>query len=73
MSETRKTVLDYMSEEDYARYNELVEAAKATKAAAPKAPRKMRDKTPEEKKAALMARMKKAQEQLDALLAAEGV
>lgn len=73
MSETRKTVLDYMSEEDYARYNELVEAAKAAKAAAPKAPRKMRDKTPEEKKAALMARMKKAQEQLDALLAAEGV
>ena len=69
----RKTVLDYLSEEDYARYNELLEKAQAAKAAAPKAPRKVKAKTPEQKKEAILARMKKAQEQLDALLAAEGI
>ena len=64
MSDTRKTVLDYMSEEDYSRYTELLEKAKTAKASAPKAP-------PEQKKAAILARMQKAQAQLDALLAAE--
>ena len=71
MSDTRKTVLDYMSEEDYSRYTELLEKAKTAKASAPKAPRKMKDRTPEQKKAAILARMQKAQAQLDALLAAE--
>lgn len=70
---TRKTVLDFISEEDFPRYTELMDKAAAAKSAAPKAPRKMKEKTPEQKKAALLARMQKAQAQLDALLAAEDV
>ncbi len=69
----RKTVLDYLSEEDYARYSELMTKAAEAKAAAPKTPRKFKERTPEQQKAALLARMQKAQAQLDALLAAEGI
>ena len=69
----RKTVLDYLSEEEYARYSELMTKAAEAKKAAPKAPRKLKDRTPEQQKAALLARMQKAQAQLDALLAAEGI
>lgn len=69
----RKTVLDYLSEEDYARYEELLAKATEAKANAPRAPRKQVERTPEQKKAALLAKMAKAQAQLDALLAAEGI
>ena len=67
-----KTFIDYMSEEDYARYNELITLAEEAKAAAPKAERKPRGPmTTEQKIAAAQARMAKAQAALDALLAAQ--
>ena len=69
----RKTILDYLDETDYARYNELIEKAKAAKAAAPRAPRNLKPKTPAEQKTALEAKIAKAQAQLEALLAAEGL
>ena len=67
-----KSLLDYLSEEDLARYNELMAKAAEAKKNAPKAPRKVTPKTPEQKKAAIEARLAKAQAALDALLAAEG-
>lgn len=70
---TRKTIFDYMSEEDYARYNELLEKANTAKAEAkanaPKTPRVKKPQTAEQKAAAIQARMAKYQAQLDALLA----
>jgi len=67
-----KTLVDYMSEQDYARYNELITLAEEAKAAAPKAERKPRGPlTTEQKIAAAQARMAKAQAALDALLAAQ--
>ena len=69
----RKTVLDFISDEDYPRYQELMAKAADIKSKAPKAPRAKKEKTPEQQKAAIMARMAKAQAQRDALLAAEGI
>ena len=67
-----KTLVDYMSEQDYARYNELITLAEQAKAAAPKAERKPRGPlTTEQKIAAARARMAKAQAALDALLATQ--
>lgn len=67
-----KTLVDYMSEQDYARYNELITLAEEAKAKAPKAERKPRGPlTTEQKIAAAQARMAKAQAALDALLAAQ--
>lgn len=67
-----KALVDYMSEADYARYNELLDLAEEAKAAAPKAERKPRGPmTTEQKIAAAQARMAKAQAALDALLAAQ--
>ena len=67
-----KTFIDYMSEQDYARFNELITLAEEAKAAAPKAERKPRGPmTTEQKIAAAQARMAKAQAALDALLAAQ--
>ena len=67
-----KTLVDYMSEQDYARYNELITLAEQAKAAAPKAERKPRGPlTTEQKIAAAQARMAKAQAALDALLATQ--
>ena len=67
-----KTFIDYMTEEDYTRYNELIALAEEAKAAAPKAERKPRGPlTVEQKKKAAEARLAKAQAALDALLAAQ--
>lgn len=67
-----KALVDYMSEVDYARYQELLDMAEEAKANAPKAERKPRGSmTTEQKIAAAQARMAKAQAALDALLAAQ--
>jgi hypothetical protein len=67
-----KTFIDYMTEEDYARYNELITLAEEAKAAAPKAERKPRGPlTVEQKRKAAEARLAKAQAALEALLAAQ--
>ena len=65
-----KTIIDYMSEEDYNRFNEFVDIATQAKANAPKAERKPRGPlTDEQKLAAAQKRYAKAQAALDALLA----
>lgn len=67
-----KTIIDYMTEEDYARYNELITLAEEAKANAPKAERKPRGPlTAEQKMKAAEARLAKAQAALEALLAAQ--
>lgn len=67
-----KALIEYLSEEDYARYNELLDLAEQAKAAAPKAERKPRGPlTAEQKVKAAEARLAKAQAMLEALLAAE--
>lgn len=67
-----KTLIDYISEEDYPRYNELLDLAEQAKAAAPKAERKPRGPmTVEQKTKMAEARLAKAQAALDALLAAQ--
>lgn len=72
MADVRKTLVDYMTEEDYTRYNELISLAETAKANAPKAERKPRGPmTVEQKKKAAEARLAKAQAALDALLAAQ--
>lgn len=68
-----KTIVDYMTEEDYARYNELIALAEQAKANAPKAAKKPRGPmTVEQKTKAAEARLAKAQAALEALLAAQG-
>ena len=70
---TRKSLVDYISEEDYPRYQELLNKAEQAKANAPKAERKPRGPmTNEQKKKMAESRLAKAQAALDALLAAEG-
>ena len=65
-----KNIFDYMPEADYARYNEIIDAATARKAAAPKPERAPRaPQTAEQKLAAAKKRAEKAQAALDALLA----
>lgn len=69
---TKKTLVDYMTEEDYARYNELIALAEQTKANAPKAERKPKGPmTAEQKRKAAETRLAKAQAALEALLAAQ--
>lgn len=68
-----KSIVDYISEEDYPRYQELLDKAEAAKAAAPKKPRAPRAPlTTEQKKAQAQARLAKAQAALEALLAEQG-
>lgn len=65
-----KTLVDYILEEDYPRYTELLDKAEAAKAAAPKAPRAPRGPmTAEQKKKAAENRLAKAQAALEKLLA----
>ena len=64
------TLFDFMSEEDYARYNEIISMAEEAKANAPKPVRAPRGPMTQEQKVALQrARLQKAQAKLDALLA----
>lgn len=72
METTRKTLVDYILDEDYDRYNELLAKAEAAKAAAPKAERKPRGPMTKEQKVKMAeGRLAKAQAKLAALLAAE--
>lgn len=59
------TLIDFILEEDRARYNEIIERAAAAKAAAPRKARAPRQMTPEKKQ----AKIEKLQAQLAALLA----
>jgi hypothetical protein len=67
-----KAIVDYISEEDYPRYQELLAKAEEAKANAPKKERGPRaPQTKEQKMKAAANRLAKAQAALDALLAAE--
>lgn len=67
-----KSIIDFMTEEDYQRYNELLNMAEEAKANAPKEPRKpRRPMTVEEKKKMAEGRLAKAQAALEALLASQ--
>lgn len=63
------TIIDFISEEDYPRYKELLLKAEEAKKAAPKAPRAPRGPmSVEQKKKLVEARLAKAQADLEALL-----
>lgn len=65
-----KSIIEYIAEEDYARYNELLDMAAKAKANAPKAPRKERGPMSLEQKLKMAeGRKKKAEELLAKLLA----
>ena len=67
-----KTIVDYILDEDYDRYVELVAMAEQAKANAPKKERAPRGPmTTEQKRKMAEGRLAKAQAALDALLAAE--
>lgn len=70
-----KTLVDYILEEDYARYNELLDMAEAAKEEYKKAhPVERKPRAPQtldQKKAAAAKRLEKAQAALAALLAQE--
>ena len=68
MTNAKKTIFDYMSEEDYTRINQLVDKATEAKKNAPKAPRG--PMTIEQKRKMAEARLAKAQAKLEELLAA---
>lgn len=70
-SPAKKALVDYIADEDYPRYQELLDMAETVKANAPKPERAPRNQTPEQKIEAAKARIAKAQAALDALLAAE--
>lgn len=66
------TVIDFIPEDKYERYNELLNMATEAKAKAPKPERKPRGPmTTEQKRKLAEGRLAKAQAALDALLAAE--
>ena len=74
METTRKTLVDYIAEEDYARYTELLAMAEQAKANAPKAERKPRGPMTHEQKVKMAEKAKeRAEAKLAALLAAEGI
>lgn len=70
-----KTLIDYIAEEDYARYNELLDMAEAAKEEYKKAhPAEKKPRAPqtiEQKREAAKKRLEKAQAALAALLAQE--
>ena len=68
----RKTLIDYISEENYARFNEILANCEERKKNAPKPERKPRGPmTVEQRKKLIEAKLAKAQKQLEELLAAE--
>ena len=69
----KKTFIDYMSEEDYNRYNELLAKAAEAKANAPKVSKPRGPMTIEQKKKLAEARLAKAQATLDTLTAAPNI
>ena len=67
-----KSIVDFILDEDYARYNELLNIAEQNKANAPRAPRAPRaPMTQEQKIKRAEKKMLDAQAALDALLAAQ--
>lgn len=70
----RKSLVDYISEEDYPRYQELLNKAEQLKANAPKPERKPRGPMTKEQKLSMAKKAaERAQAKLDALLAAQGI
>lgn len=68
------SIVDFISKEDYGRYNELLDMAQAAKDAAPKAPRAPRAPlSPETRKKMAEGRLAKAEAALAALMAGEDV
>lgn len=68
----RKTLIDYISEENYVRFNEILANCEERKKNAPKPERKPRGPmTVDQKRKMLQAKLEKAQKQLEELLAAE--
>lgn len=64
-----KTVFDYMTDEEYARYTELQDKALAAKAAQPKVRKKRAPLTSEQKIAMAQKRIEAAQKKLAELMA----
>ena len=64
-----KTVFDYMTDEEYARYTELQDKALAAKAAQPKARKERAPMTSEQKIAQAQKRIEAAQKKLAELMA----
>ena len=65
----KKTFIDYMSEEEYNRYNELLAKAAEAKANAPKVSKPRGPMTIEQKKKLAEARLAKAQAMFDKIMA----
>ena len=66
--ETKKTVFDFMTDEEYARYTELQDKGLAAKAAAPKVRKERAPLTAEQKVAAAQKRLEAAKAKLAALI-----
>lgn len=66
--ETKKTVFDYMTDKEYARYTELQDKALAAKAAQPKVRKERAPMTVEQKVAMAQKRLEAAQAKLNALM-----
>ena len=72
METVRKSLVDYISEADYPRYQELLNKAEQAKANAPKPERKPRGPMTTEQKLSMAKKAaERAQAKLDALLAAQ--
>lgn len=72
METVRKSLVDYISEADYPRYQELLNKAEQAKANAPKPERKPRGPMTAEQKLSMAKKAaERAQAKLDALLAAQ--
>lgn len=69
----KKTFIDYMSEEEYNRYNELLAKAAEAKANAPKVRKPRGPMTIEQKKKLVEARVAKAQAMFDKLMAEQNI
>ena len=67
----RKSIIDCIAEEDYDRYNELLDIAADAKSKAPKAKREGKPMSKETKLKMAEARKKKLEEQIAKLLAAQ--
>lgn len=66
-----KSIIDFIPEEKIDRFNEIVEAAQAAKAAAPRKTGTHGPRTPEQKKAAALTRLAALEAKLAALEAGE--
>ncbi len=67
----KQSIVDFILEEDYARYNELIEKAAEAKKNAPRKKVERKPMTNEQKAKMTAGRLAKAQAALEALLAAQ--